>query len=42
VGRDVDASLRILHPLLGVTATEAAAEGLAAFRAKRPPHSTGR
>jgi enoyl-CoA hydratase/carnithine racemase len=34
----VDASLRILHPLLTITASTAdAAEGIAAFQEKRPP-----
>ncbi|MDQ2648046.1 MAG: enoyl-CoA hydratase-related protein [Actinomycetota bacterium] len=39
----VDASLRILHPLLTVTASTAdAAEGIAAFQEKRPPVWPGR
>jgi enoyl-CoA hydratase/carnithine racemase len=41
--QDVDASLKLLHPLLTVTAsTEDAAEGIAAFEQKRPPEWTGR
>jgi enoyl-CoA hydratase/carnithine racemase len=36
--QDVDTSLKLLHPLLTVTAsTEDAAEGIAAFEEKRPP-----
>jgi enoyl-CoA hydratase/carnithine racemase len=36
--QDVDASLRLLHPLLSITAsTDDAAEGIAAFQEKRPP-----
>lgn len=36
--QDVDASLRLLHPLLTITASTAdAAEGIAAFQEKRPP-----
>jgi enoyl-CoA hydratase/carnithine racemase len=36
--QDVDASLRLLHPLLTITAsTDDAAEGIAAFQEKRPP-----
>lgn len=39
----VDASLRLLHPLLTITAsTEDAAEGIAAFTEKRPPEWPGR
>lgn len=38
-----DAALRVLHPMLAVAAnTEDAAEGRAAFKAKRPPEWTGR
>jgi enoyl-CoA hydratase/carnithine racemase len=41
--QDVDTSLRLLHAMLTVTAgTEDAAEGIAAFQAKRPPTWTGR
>jgi enoyl-CoA hydratase/carnithine racemase len=41
--QDVEASLRLLHPLLTVTAsTEDAAEGIAAFGEKRPPVWRGR
>jgi enoyl-CoA hydratase/carnithine racemase len=37
--RDVETSLRILHPLLTITATtDEAAEGAAAFAEKRPPN----
>jgi enoyl-CoA hydratase/carnithine racemase len=39
--RDVETSLRILHPLLTLTAaTDEAAEGAAAFAEKRPPNWT--
>ncbi len=41
--QSVDASLRLLHPLLTVTASsEDAAEGIAAFREKRPAAWKGR
>jgi enoyl-CoA hydratase/carnithine racemase len=41
--QDVEASLRLLHPLLTVTAsTEDAAEGIAAFSEKRAPEWRGR
>ena len=41
--QDVDASLRLLHPMLTITAsTEDAAEGIASFQEKRPPEWPGR
>ena len=41
--QDVDTSLRLLHPMLALTAaTEDAAEGIAAFEQKRPPVWRGR
>jgi enoyl-CoA hydratase/carnithine racemase len=41
--QEVEASLRLLHPLLTITAsTEDAAEGIAAFQEKRPPEWRGR
>jgi enoyl-CoA hydratase/carnithine racemase len=41
--QEVEASLRLLHPLLTITAsTEDAAEGIAAFLEKRSPTWTGR
>jgi enoyl-CoA hydratase/carnithine racemase len=41
--QDVDSALRMLHPMLTVTAsTEDAAEGIAAFTEKRPPVWRGR
>jgi enoyl-CoA hydratase/carnithine racemase len=40
--QDVETSLRLLHPLLTITASTAdAAEGVAAFEQKRPPTWTG-
>jgi enoyl-CoA hydratase/carnithine racemase len=41
--QEVEESLRLLHPLLTITAgTADAAEGIAAFHEKRPPRWTGR
>jgi enoyl-CoA hydratase/carnithine racemase len=41
--QDVATSLRLLHPLLTLTATtEDAAEGIAAFEQRRPPVWRGR
>ena len=41
--QDVESSLRLLHPLLTITASTAdAAEGIAAFNEKRDPEWTGR
>lgn len=41
--QEVEASLRLLHPLLTITASTAdAAEGIAAFGERRPPEWTGR
>lgn len=41
--RDVETSLRILHPMLTINAaTQDAAEGIAAFRERREPRWTGR
>jgi enoyl-CoA hydratase/carnithine racemase len=41
--QEVETSLRLLHPLLSITAaTEDAAEGIAAFLDKRPPEWRGR